>query len=139
MKRYSPSPITEDFSNTHLLAYERRALRRLRLRGRIPEADLGDLGRKLYVEGFIARNSANEHDPLGQVLSDGTVSLTEKYFRYLAYKREQFFNRAVWPAIVGGIVSLVISIGCYILLFRAIAHGIANVTVGELLRLLISQ
>ena len=50
-----------------------------------------------------------------------------------------FFDHAVWPAVVAGFVSLVVSIGTQLLLFRAISQGIANITLGELLQLLLSR
>lgn len=39
-----------------------------------------------------------------------TSSLTEKYFRYCAYRRNKFFDNKLWPLIISVVVSVITSL-----------------------------
>lgn len=39
-----------------------------------------------------------------------TFSLTEKYFRYCAYRRNKFFDNKLWPLIISVVASVITSL-----------------------------
>lgn len=80
-----------DFSNIILNLSERFILFRMRFRKRVSQNFIGNHLRYLLDIGFVQRNYGSEKNSIGETTTDGTFSLTEKYNRYLIYKRNKIF------------------------------------------------
>lgn len=59
---------------------------------------------------LIKRNYKSKGSESGASIPDGTYSLTDKYFRYCAYRRKKFFDSKLWPLIISVVASIITSI-----------------------------
>lgn len=59
---------------------------------------------------LIKRNYKSKRSESGASIPDGTYSLTDKYFRYCAYRRQKFFDSKLWPLIISVVASIITSI-----------------------------
>lgn len=102
--------IAYDFALENLLPVEKRMLFRLRFRYRVPREFFGDRFDDLYQADFIRCNYSEEADPLGMPIPDGTYSLSNKYYRYIAFRRTRFFHGTLWPCLISGACSVLVSL-----------------------------
>lgn len=58
---------------------------------------------------LIKRNYKSKRSESGASIPDGTYSLTDKYFRYCAYRRQKFFDSKLWPLIISVVASIITS------------------------------
>ena len=99
------SPVDEDLSNINLLPMESILLFWY---SHFTHFDGGRLGRRLdglYKAGLVVQNWLPSTDRHGRAIPVDSFSVSEKYFRYQAYWRNQILKGSVWPAIVSGVVS----------------------------------
>lgn len=99
-----------DLDKIELMPKERRRLFAVRFRRRVKEAFFGEYLRHLYEIEFIRKNHTDEVDAFRAPIFDGTVSLTDTYFRYCIRRRRKFLEGSVWPCILSGVVSLIVSL-----------------------------
>ena len=103
---YHTDTIDPDFPDIVLLPNEKRFLKNLLRSGKLP---LPDSMRRLHLINFVHANSTGQRDRFGVYINDGTYSISERYLRYRQYRRELFFRSSIWPSIVSGIVSFIVS------------------------------
>jgi hypothetical protein len=101
-----------DFNEIHLTLSERFKLFCLRIKKSVSESFLGsDLDYLLSVCFIKSNYLLNTTDAIGCPVPDGTYSLTEKYRRYLIFRREKMFfsvlNSVVTPIVVSVITSVI--------------------------------
>lgn len=78
----------------------------MRFKRRADEKLLGEYLRNLYLLGLVRKNQLGDQvDAFNAPIHDGTYSLTRKYYRYCAYRRDRFFHGTIWPVIVSAVVS----------------------------------
>lgn len=93
---------SEDFSNIVLKFSERVFLFSLRFKKkRILPKEM----HYLYVNDLISPNYTDKKDAFGVFIPDGTYSLSDKYTRYLIYRRDNFFKGKL-PVIISVIALL---------------------------------
>ena len=103
-----------DYEKITLLWPEHWRLFVMRFKRRVAAAFLGPYARHLCEIDFIKKNQGEERDALNVPVWDGTYSLYHQYRRWCAYRRYRFFTGSVWPCILSGVVSLIVSlIVCY--------------------------
>ena len=98
-----------DLDKVELLWPETLRLFAMRFRRRVKAAFLGSYLEHMFDIDFVRGNVSEDRDPLGAPISDGTYSLTDTYYRYCARRRRKFFEGSVWPCILSGVVSLLVS------------------------------
>lgn len=100
-----------DFGNINLFFWERAKLFLMRFKKRVSSKFLGKQKHPLLKMNLVSENYLPYQSPIGEYLEDGTYSLTEKYYRYLVYKRHLFLksmaNSIVFPIIVSVITSII--------------------------------
>lgn len=96
-----------DFDDIVLIHSEKSDLKKFLFHKRIPEEAIPDSVHVLASYGLIKRNYSDETNEYGEHLSDGTYSLTDLYFRYRAYKRQQFRKSFVYPIVIAFITSVI--------------------------------
>ena len=101
---------TVDLDKIELLPPERRRLFAMRFRKRVKAAFLGAYLQHLSEIDFVRQNHTGEVDAFHAPIFDGTYSLTDTYFRYCIRRRRKFFEGSVWPCILSGVVSLIVSL-----------------------------
>lgn len=90
-----------------LLPAERRALREAKRKGSLSESSIPNVD-KLLKYGVVAYNYYDDQDQYGNFVSDGTVSVTDEYERYLSSYCSEWLWRAI--PIVISLAALVISL-----------------------------
>lgn len=100
----------KDVRDIDLLLSEKWYLFKLRFKKR---DTLPDKFFKLYKWKQVKENYIEQ-----SLIPDETFSLTEKYWRYCAYRRDCFFNGSIWPSVISGIVSLIVSVLTTLLTLR---------------------
>lgn len=101
---------TVDYSQIHLVSAERLRLFWLRVIRRARAKYFGRYLKNLLSIEFIAPNHSEDRDAFNAPIFDGTYSLTLTYYRWGVYRRDKFFLGSVWPCILSGVVSLVVSL-----------------------------
>lgn len=111
-----------DFDKIHLRFLERFKLFLMRFKKKVSLAFLGKQAEYLLLIKFIAANYSDCQNEIGENIPDGTFSLTDKYHRYLIYRRHELMktiaNSILFPIIVSVIASVITSIVTVLLLQR---------------------
>lgn len=111
-----------NFDKIHLRFLERFKLFLMRFKKKVSLAFLGKQAEYLLLIKFIAANYSGCQNEIGEHIPDGTFSLTDKYHRYLIYRRHELMktiaNSIVFPIIVSVIASVITSIVTVLLLQR---------------------
>lgn len=102
--------IDYEFSNVVLRPREKWMLFRMRFRRDVPKVFLGDQYERLRRAGMISAKSSGVRDSFGGFKPLDRHNLTDKYYRYCAYRRDRFFHGSVWPCIISAGVSLIVSL-----------------------------
>ena len=109
-----------DFDKIHLLFLERLKLFLMRFKKKVSSTFLGKHAEYLLLVKFVAANHSDCQNKIGEFIPDGTFSLTDKYHRYLVYRRHEFMkivtNSIIFPIMVSVIASVVTSILTVLLL-----------------------
>ena len=58
---------------------------------------------------FVRELPSGETDPFNAPVGSGKYEITDRYIRYCIYRRDRFTHGSVWPAVISGIVSLLVS------------------------------
>ena len=97
-----------------MIPAELKALKKVKKNGSLPESDIPNVSNLLRY-GVIARNCYDEQDKYGNYISNGTVSVTDKYDRYVSEHRwftpEYVLSHLAIPlasAVIGGIITALI-------------------------------
>lgn len=98
-----------DYSQISLKSGERTRLFLANLKKSVKERFFGKYLSHLRKLGFIAPNYSGL-DGYGVPIPNGTYSVTDAYDYYIIWRRDQFFRGSVWPAILSGAVSLIVSL-----------------------------
>ncbi len=104
--------MNDDFSNINLYIKERLKLYYMKcFRKYVDENYFGPnttykLVRIKFIETRYEFNDITQTETLKKTL----YTLSDRYYRYCVYRRRQFFSNSIWPAVVGGVVSVVFSI-----------------------------
>lgn len=97
--------MNDDFSTLHLYLRECYKLFLLRFKKRAPKEYFGCSFRDLHREKLISDESNWFESAPNQL-----YSLTDRYFRYCVYRREQFFAGNVWSGIIAAVTAAVTTI-----------------------------
>ncbi len=104
--------MNDDFSNINLYIKERLKLYYMKcFKKFVDENYFGPnttykLARIKFIETRYDFNDVTQRETLTKPL----YTLSDRYYRYCVYRRRQFFSGIIWPAVVGGVVSVVFSI-----------------------------
>ena len=99
-----------DFNDIHLYLSEKYRLTFLRLKKRAMRKYFGKYFDFLFYEAqFIQVNCTDRVDGFGAAVPDDTYSLSERYFRYCAYRRDKLVDQIIMPVIVSVIASILTS------------------------------
>ena len=107
-----------EFDDIHLFIGERVKLFLLRFKKRANEEFFGKYFHFLYYEAkfiethFVRKKSSGKADP------DCAYSLTDRYFRYCAYRFDKFMEQIIFPIIVSVIASIIMSAITTLLIHR---------------------
>lgn len=84
--------------NLYLSRSEWRTLRKMRGRDAVPETEIPNC-KYLYKSGLIVPNLTYRQDGFNAMVRDGTYKLSDEYFRYAEYRREQLLHWLV-PVVI---------------------------------------
>lgn len=105
--------MNDDFSTLHLYLRERAKLFRLRFKRKALKEYFEDSFQDFLRERLIS-NGGKWFDSA----PNPYYHLTDRYFRYCVYRREQFFSSQTWSGIISGVVSVITSIVTTMLTLR---------------------
>lgn len=98
-----------------LIPKERKALRKLKRAGSLPESDIPN-AQKLLSYGVICMNVTGEMDEYLNEITDGTVSVTDEYERYAEAHRwftlEYAVSHLLIPLLCASIGGVITSMLC---------------------------
>lgn len=101
-----------NFENINLYINERYKLFCLRwTKKQVTEAYFGkETTRKLAALHFLEARYAFSDTTKTKVMKSTFYELTDTYFRYCVWRRNRFFYGTLWPQLVAGITSLIVSV-----------------------------
>lgn len=101
-----------NFENINLYIRERYKLFCLRwIKKQVTEAYFGkETTRKLAALHFLKARYEFSDTTKTKVMKSAFYELTDTYFRYCVWRRNRFFYGTLWPQLVAGITSLIVSV-----------------------------
>lgn len=101
-----------NFENINLYIRERYKLFCLRwIKKQVTETYFGkETTRKLTALHFLEARYEFSDTTKTKVMKSTFYELTDTYFRYCVWRRNRFFYGTLWPQLVAGITSLIVSV-----------------------------
>lgn len=129
-----------DFSNVQLRFNEKFKLFLMRFKKHVSEKFLGKATLSLclsykFIVGeyhFVDTRAVRDED-----VQPTLYHLTDKYYRYCIYRRQKFFDKAIWPIIVSIVTSIITSLIASYFVSRQVADQVSIQGIEELLERLL--
>lgn len=102
--------MSSDFDEICLLFPEKFKLFCMRFKKTVTSGFLGKSEKPLMGYKLISSNYSFVDTIPADEAPERTFSLTEKYFRYCAYRRKKFFDSKLWPLIISIVASVITSL-----------------------------
>ena len=99
-----------DFDTICLLPSEKFKLFCMRFKKTVARKFLGKSEKPLLRYKLISSNYSFVDTTPCDKPSECTFTLTEKYFRYCAYRRKKFFDSKLWPLVISVVASIITSL-----------------------------
>lgn len=99
-----------DFEEIYLIPSEKLKLFCMCFKKKVKREFLGKSERPLMKYKLIACSYPFVDTTPSDKAVEITFSLTEKYFRYCAYRRNKFFDNKLWPLIISVVASVITSL-----------------------------
>ena len=102
--------MSTNFENINLLFPEKVKLFCMRFKKHVSEKFLGSSARMLVGIHFVTATYPFCDITPATTRPQATYSLTNRYYRYCAYRRRKFFDSKVWPLVISVLASIITSI-----------------------------
>lgn len=97
-----------DFDKIVLTRSEQHTLQKFLFCKRVPEENLGSNAAILTSFGLIKANYSGKKNSIGEQIPDGTYSLTDFYYRYRKYRREQIAT-PIFISVISSVITAAVT------------------------------